>query len=53
MNNDRGYIKLLHDYNYLKDAAFELVGMVANIRSVPAKEVFEEFEVRDVEKMTQ
>jgi hypothetical protein len=33
-----------------KDAAFELVGMVANVRRVAVKEVFEEFEVRDVEK---
>ncbi len=50
MNNDRGYIRLLHDYNYLKDAAFELVGMVANLAQVPIKEIFEEFDVRDVEK---
>jgi hypothetical protein len=51
LNNDRGYIKLLHDYNYLKDSAFELVGMVANLARVPAKEIFEEFDVRDLEKM--
>ena len=50
LNNDRGYIRLLHDYNYLKDAAFELVGMVANLSQVPIKEIFEEFDVRDVEK---
>lgn len=50
LNNDKSYIKLLHEYNYLKDVAFELVGIVANISRVPSKDIFEEFDVRDVEK---
>ena len=50
MNNDQKYIKLLHEYNYLKDAAFELVGIVANLARVPTKDIFEEFVVKDVEK---
>ena len=50
VNNDRTYIRLLREYNYLKDAAFELVGIVAGMSRRPVKEVFEEFDVIDVEK---
>ena len=49
MNNDKAYIKKLHDYNYLKDAAFELVEMVATMSGTSAKQVFDDFDVRDVE----
>ncbi|CDW87436.1 UNKNOWN [Stylonychia lemnae] len=49
LNNDQQYINLLHEYNYLKDACFQLVEIVANIAQVPAKDIFEQYDVRDVE----
>ncbi len=49
IKNDKVYIKKLHEYNYLKDSAFTLVGLVADIRGVAAKQVFDDFDVRDVE----
>eukprot|EP00347_Sterkiella_histriomuscorum_P021795 403332741 len=49
LNNDQRYINLLHEYNYLKDACFQLVEIVANVAQVPVKEIFEQYDVRDIE----
>ena len=49
MNNDQHYIHLLHDYNYLKDATFTLCDALSNIKNCSAKEIFEEFEIVDIE----
>lgn len=43
------YIRRLHEYNYLKDAAFQLVETVALISDQTAKAIFEEFDVKDTE----
>ncbi len=49
LSSDQKYIRLLHDYNYLKDAAFQLVETLATLSQVSAKEIFKEFDVRDTE----
>ena len=49
LNSDQVYIRRLHEYNYLKDAAFQVVETVALISEVTAKHIFEEFDVRDTE----
>ena len=47
---DKTYINLLHDYNDLKDVAFQLVEVVANITQCATTDIFKEFDVRDVEQ---
>ena len=49
LSQDQVYIRRLHDYNYLKDATFQLAETLALIAKVSAKEIFEEFDVRDTE----
>lgn len=49
LNNDPHHIHLLHEYNYLKDATFTLCDAISNIKRCSAKEVFEEFEIKDLD----
>ena len=49
LNSDQVYIRRLHEYNWLKDAAFELVERLALIEEKPAKAIFAEYDVRDTE----
>ena len=46
---DQKYIRRLHEYNYLKDATFQLAETIAVIGKVSAHEVFAEFDIRDTE----
>ena len=43
------YIRRLHEYNYLKDVAFELCETIAKLKQVSVHEVFQEYGVRDTE----
>ena len=50
MNNDPHMIHTLHEYNYLKDATFKLCDAISNIKGTSCKEVFEEFEIKDLDQ---
>ena len=50
LSSDQKYIRRLHEYNYLKDATFQIAEMLAVISKVSAADIFKEYDVRDTEK---
>ena len=50
LNHDPTLIHKMHEYNYLKDATFMLCDAISNIKRTSAKEIFEEFEIKDLDQ---
>ena len=49
IRHDQKYIHQLQEYNYLKDGTMKLVELLSNIKKTSAKNIFEEFEIVDVD----
>ncbi|KAI3633183.1 hypothetical protein MIR68_008721 [Amoeboaphelidium protococcarum] len=41
------YIKSVHSYNEIKDAAMTLMGRIAEFKGVPVKEMYSDYEALD------
>ncbi len=41
---------MVHEYNYLRDAVFKLCEALSNIKNCAAKDIFEEFDIKDLEE---